>query len=197
MHVSLAFRLYDGGGDLLDEVTADEPLTYVHGYAQVLPGLEAGLEGAAAGQERSIVLFPEDAFGEHDPEAMLEIDRNDFPEAEQAEVGGEIVATGPDGTEAVHRILSVTDDAIIVDLNHPYAGEILRFEVTVCAVREATDEELEGAHADVDDRIAMVYGSQSDDLGDPSPPHPGVPNESLVQIRVPEQLRTRTEDSDE
>ncbi len=152
--VTVSFRLYDAGGDLLDEVKPDDPLAYVHGYAQIVVGLESGLLGAEEGEERSIVVPPEEAFGAHDPEALLEIDPADFPEADRAAIGGEIVATGPDGVEAVHRIVHVDDDAIVVDLNHPLAGETIRFEVRVCGVRAATEPELDMAKADVDERIA-------------------------------------------
>jgi FKBP-type peptidyl-prolyl cis-trans isomerase SlyD len=161
MFVSVAFRLYDAGGDLLDEVTAEEPLAYVHGYAQIVPGLEKARLGAEAGEELSIVVLPEDAFGAHDPDALLEIDPNDFPEAAAAAVGGEVVATGPDGVEAVHRIVEVAEDAIIVDLNHPLAGETIRFEALVCSVRPATDEELDAAQAEMGERILRSHASES------------------------------------
>lgn len=219
MVASLAFRLYDAAGELLDEVTATEPLVYVHGYAQIVPGLEAGLEGAAAGDTRSITVLPQHAFGAHDPEALLEIDPNDFPDAHAAVVGGEIVATGPGGVEAVHRIVEVEEDAIIIDLNHPLAGETLRFEVTVCDVRAATDDELDAAQADAGERIALtraaersaappspsegkrhltiahgggvVYGSQSGD----SPTR--IPDDGLAPLRIQEPPRTATEEKNE
>jgi FKBP-type peptidyl-prolyl cis-trans isomerase SlyD len=200
MVVSVAFRLYDAAGDLLDEVTAAEPLTYVHGYAQLLRGLEAGLEGAAVGEARSIVVLPEEAFGEHDPDARLEIDPDDFPGAADARVGDEIVATGPDGVEAVHRILDVDEDAIVVDLNHPLAGEVLRFEVTICDVRPASDEDLERARQEAERNAKaagqnlaiahaerLVYGSESDSAAKRPIP-------SLVQLRLPDK---RTEENDE
>lgn len=195
MVVSVAFRLYDAAGDLVDEVTEAEPLTYVHGYAQIIPGLEAGLDGAANGESRSIVVLPEDAFGAHDPEALLEIDPEDFPGAEDASVGDEIVATGPDGVDAVHRIVEIDEDAIVVDLNHPLAGEVVRFEARVCGLRVATDTELEEARAQAEsiaeaarqnlavahgDRV--VYGSESDATATR-------PNASLVQLRIPAKRR--------
>ncbi len=183
MRVSVAFRLFDEAGALVDEISAREPLTYVHGYAQVLPGLEAGLDGARIGERRTLVLGPDDAFGARDPAALLEIDPDDFPDVAGAEVGAEIVATGPDGTEAVHRIVEIDEDAIMVDLNHPLAGQTVRFEVEICDVHPATDAELDAAQADLGVRIAhagmVVYGSQSDETG--SEPEVVQP---LVQLRT-------------
>jgi FKBP-type peptidyl-prolyl cis-trans isomerase SlyD len=180
MMVSVAFRLFDANDALVDEVPASDPLVYLHGYAQVIPGLENGLAGAEVGEARLIVVLPDEAFGEHDPEARLEIDPDDFPDASLAEPGAEIVATGPDGVEAVHRILEVDEDAIVVDLNHPLAGQTIRFEVQVCGMRPATDDELESARADVGARIAhagtVVYGSPSDDAAPSDGP--------LVQLRA-------------
>lgn len=194
MLVSVAFRLYDEAGALVDEVTDSEPVVYVHGYAQLIPGLEAGIEGAAPGESRTVVVAPDEAFGARDPEALLEIDPNDFPEADGAEVGSEIVATGPNGIESVHRIVEIDEDAIIVDLNHPLAGQTVRFEARVCDVRAATDEELDAATADVGERIAhdgmVVYGSQSIDSA--TGPNISAP---LVQLRTPK--RTGAPEQDE
>lgn len=184
MLVSVVFRLYDEAGALVDEVSDDDPVVYVHGYAQLIPGLEAGIEGAGPGETRTLLVPPDEAFGARDPEALLEIDPNDFPEADGAEIGSEIVATGPDGSESVHRIVEIDEDAIIVDLNHPLAGQTVRFEARVCEVRPATDDELDAARADVGERIAhdrmVVYGSQSTD----SAVGPDV-SAPLVQLRTP------------
>jgi FKBP-type peptidyl-prolyl cis-trans isomerase SlyD len=163
-----------------------DPLCYVHGYGEVLPGLEAGLAGAEVGEERALSLPPEEAFGERDPEAELEIDRHDFPGGETVAVGDEIIAEGPDGVEAVHHITGVTDNAILVDLNHPLAGQRVRFEALVCSIRAATDAELDAAQARADDRIvyasSIVYGSQP-------PPSSGAGSGGDPQLI---QLRPRT-----
>ena len=164
MVVSVAFRVFDEAGELVDTVEPDEPVIYVHGYGELIPGLEERLAGAAVGEHRTISVPPEEAFGLRDPSALLEIDRHDFPAGRDVAVGDEIVAEGPDGIAAVHRVLEIGHDAIVVDLNHPLAGQTVRFEVDVCAIRPATDEELDHAQATADERIAhastIVYASR-------------------------------------
>lgn len=181
MLVSVAYRLYDEHGSEVDAVGRDEPLGYVHGYAQIVPGLEAGLEGARPGERRSIVAPPDMAFGERDEGALLEIDPRDFPGAAQAAVGDEVIAEAADGTEVAFRIIAVGPDRILVDRNHPLAGQSVRFEAEVVAVRPASDEELDAAQADVDERVVyqstIVYGSEPSGGGETAAP-PG-----LVQLR--------------
>lgn len=180
--VKVAYRLFDEAGALHDEITKGEPLSYVHGYAQIIPGLEVGLEGARRGERRSLVLEPDEAFGERDPEARLEIDRKDFPSADAVAVGDEILCTAPDGSECAYRIVEVTETEIIADCNHPLAGARVRFEVEVLSVRKATDDEVADAMADMDERI--VY---ADSIGYSTTPVEDAPQGELepplVQLR--------------
>lgn len=161
--VEIAYRLFDQDGRLCDEVPPRDPLRYVHGYAQLVPGLERALAGARAGERRSAELAPEEAFGARDEDAVLEIDRADFPDAERARVGDEIVATAPDGSECSYRIAAVGDE-IVADRNHPLAGQRVRFEVRVLSVRPAREDEIAAAQAELDERIVyagtIVYGSE-------------------------------------
>ena len=149
--VTLSYVLYDEDGDTVDQATAAEPLTYVHGYAQILPGLERGLAGLAAGEKREIVIEPEDAFGEHDDGGVFEVARGDFPESEELEAGQEFVAEGPDGDRIAMRVVEVHDDAVIVDTNHPLAGQRVRFEVQVASVRPASEEEIASAQSELEE----------------------------------------------
>lgn len=179
MFVAVTYRLYDEAGELADEVGPDAPLAYVHGYAQVIPGLEAGIEGAALGERRTLRLAPELAFGGRDEEAVLEIDRGDFPGSDRAAVGDELIAEAPDGTEVAFRVVGVSPDAIVVDRNHPLAGQSVRFEIEVVALRPASDAEIDAARADVDERVVyestIVYGSEPSGGGEPAP--------ELLQLR--------------
>lgn len=166
MHVTLAFRLHDAAGLLRDEVTPREPLAFVHGYAQVIPGLEDGLLGARPGERRVLHLEPEQAFGERDPDARLEIDRRDFPSTQPVAVGDEIVCTAPDGSECAYVVVEVGEQEIVADRNHPLAGERVRFDVEVLAVRRASEDELRAAEIEMDERIVYAdsigYGSDPD-----------------------------------
>lgn len=206
MLVSISYRLFDEAGELADEVPEHAPVQYIDGYAQLIFGLCEGLRGAKAGETRSIWLDPEQAFGTRDEGATLEIDRHDFPAAASVAVGDELVAARePDGEEAAYRVVEVTPDTIIADLNHPLAGQRVRFEVKVLEVRPASDEQLDAAYRDIDELIVydptIVYGSgpgaavESAASPSPSPPQ-------LVQLRrpgggrnVPDQRRTNEEKS--
>ncbi|HZO16663.1 MAG TPA: peptidylprolyl isomerase [Polyangiaceae bacterium] len=154
----MAYRLFDDQGRLVDK----RSLGYVHGYAQILPGLEAGLEGARSGERRRLTLEPEDAFGEHDPEGVLEVDRDELPGAVRP--GDEVTAESPDGTVVVWRVLEVRPEVIVVDVNHPLAGQKVRFEVEIREVRPATDAEIERARRELGERIvdatAIRYSSE-------------------------------------
>ncbi len=174
MVVSVTYRLFDAEGEQVDETS--EPLTFVSGYAQVIPALERGLAGAKAGETRRVEASPDEAFGERDPEAIIEVDARDFPGAEVAAPGDEVEAESSDGDVITFRVVEVGSDSILIDRNHPLAGQDVRFDVEVVAVRPATDEELDAAMAEADEHIAyestIVYGNPS-----PEPPS------ELIQLR--------------
>lgn len=187
MVVSIAYRLFDTGNTLRDSTRKGSPLRYLHGFAQIVPGLERGLEGARAGERRTLELPAEDAFGERDEDAVLEIFPRDFSDAARVAVGDEILAAGPDGNEFTYCITKVTDDLILADMNHPLAGQRVRFEVEVLSVRPATDAELDAARLEIDELIVddgpIDYGtggagsspSEATELRDPTP---------LIQLRT-------------
>jgi FKBP-type peptidyl-prolyl cis-trans isomerase SlyD len=147
--VVLDYTLRDSDDDVLDASDAEggEPIVYVHGYGMLVPGLERALSGLGVGDAKEVVLSPEEGFGERDEELVLEIDRSEMPRPESVAVGDELVAESPDGEEAVMRVIGVTPDAVLLDGNHPLAGETLRYSVIVRDVRPATAEEIEEAAA--------------------------------------------------
>ena len=154
--VTLSYILYGEDGDVLDSSEEDEPLSYLHGYGQIVAGLERRIEGMVKGDERSVVVPPSEAYGDYHREAVLEIDRADFPDAEGLSVGDEFVAESDDGEKLPMTILEVTDDACIVDTNHPLAGETLRFEVKVIDVRPATNSEIQQAEEKLLPELGLV-----------------------------------------
>jgi FKBP-type peptidyl-prolyl cis-trans isomerase SlyD len=144
--VTLAFELKDADGKSLED--EDATMAYLHGgYGGIFPKVEEALEGKEAGHELSITLEPEDAFGEYDAELLRVEPRDRFPEI--LEVGMQFEGVpGGDGEEEA-RIYSVTDitkEAVVVDANHPLAGERLWFKCTVKGVRAATGDELKHGH---------------------------------------------------
>lgn len=147
--VTLDYTLKDDKGGVLDESQAEggEPIKYIHGYGMLVPGLEAGLIGLKPGDKKDIVVAADAGFGERDEELILEIDRGEFPDPQKVTPGDEFVAESPDGDEVVMRVVSIKDDAVVVDANHPLAGKVLHYSVLVREVREATAEEIETAAA--------------------------------------------------
>jgi FKBP-type peptidyl-prolyl cis-trans isomerase SlyD len=147
------YTLRDSAGDLIDSSESEdgEPIAYVHGYGMLVPGLEKALTGLAVGDEREIVVSAEEGFGERDDELVIEIDRADVPNPKTVAVGDELVAESPDGEEAVMRVLEVTKDGVVLDGNHPLAGETLRYTIVVREVRSATEDEISRAAMDFDE----------------------------------------------
>lgn len=151
--VTLAYELRNADGVALEEEGAR--LAYLHGgYGGIFPKVEEALQGREVGHELSLTLDPEDAFGEYDAELLRMEPRDRFPET--LEVGMQFEGVpGDDEDEA--RIYTVTDiagDKVVVDANHPYAGERLWFKCAVRDVRKATREELSHGHAHEDAGIS-------------------------------------------
>ncbi|HLT28047.1 MAG TPA: peptidylprolyl isomerase [Zeimonas sp.] len=152
--VRVRYRLYDAQGDAIE--TGEREWTYLHGgYGSVFPGIEQALEGACAGESRSVRLEPDDAFGEYDASLVQLAPRDRFPEALERGMSFEgVPGEGSDGR--IHIVTDFTDDTVVLDANHPLAGMALRFDVQVLEVREASEEEIDDERrraeaADADD----------------------------------------------
>ena len=143
---TLHYTLKDDKGALIESSTGNEPLEYIHGIGNLIPGLESKLEGKQAGDKVSAVVKPEDAYGERDEELIEEVERSEFDEAEELEVGKEFQYDDEDGNVFHVRIVKVTDKMVTIDGNHPLAGQTLSFDVEVLSVRDASKEELEHGH---------------------------------------------------
>jgi len=191
--VTLSYVLFDQDGNVAGEASKEEPLTYIHGYAQILPGLEHGIEGLAKGERRAIVIDAEDAFGEPDEKAVLEVDRADLPEGGRTlTVGDELIAEDDDDDQILMRVVELRKDTVLVDTNHPLAGQTVRFEVEVRDVRAATEEELAKAQDDLQTRTELMCcaeGEHDHDHGEHTHEHaaPGAAESAadvpLTQLR--------------
>jgi FKBP-type peptidyl-prolyl cis-trans isomerase SlyD len=168
-YVTLAYTMYGEDGDVLDSTDEDEPLTYLHGYGQIIAGLERRLEGMVRGDERSVTIPPAEAYGEYHREAVLEVEKSDFPDPASIVVGDEYMAEADDGEMLPMTVIEVNDDHCIVDTNHPLAGETLRYEVTVLDVRPATDHEIRAAEEALMPELGLVnIGRKPKGLSQPS-----------------------------
>lgn len=143
--VSLDYTLTNDDGEVLDSSRGAEPLDYIHGQGQIVPGLEKALAGRSIGDAFTIRLEPGEAYGERDPELMQTAERAQFG-GEDPEVGLEVQAEGPEGVQVL-TIVAVEGDVVTLDGNHPLAGVPLTFEIKVVGVRAATKQELAHGHA--------------------------------------------------
>jgi FKBP-type peptidyl-prolyl cis-trans isomerase SlyD len=134
--VRFDYTLKDEAGAVLDTSEGREPLTYVHGRREIIPGLERELAGMRAGEEKDVVLQPADAYGPVDPSALAEVPKRMVP-PEALVPGTELVARGPDGESRVVRVKEVRAESVVLDLNHPLAGKTLHFHVRVREVTPA------------------------------------------------------------
>ncbi len=138
------YTLTDEEGEVLDSSEDDGPLSYLHGYGNVVPGLESALEGKVAGDKVQATVPPVEGYGERDDGLVQSLPRDRFPDGE-VEVGMQFHAHSG-GERRVLTVVSVTTEEVTVDGNHPLAGRTLSFDVTVREVRDATAEELEHGH---------------------------------------------------
>ena len=142
--VTIHYTLKDDEGNVLDSSDGREPLTYLHGGGNIVPGLEAALEGKVEGDAIQATLTPEQAYGQRDEANVRNIPVRKLQDG-KPKVGMRYRVQTPDGYE-VALVTAVRGDYATVDGNHPLAGKTLHFDVKVVGVREATAEELEHGH---------------------------------------------------
>jgi FKBP-type peptidyl-prolyl cis-trans isomerase SlyD len=143
--VSIYYELTNDAGEVLDASTDGEPLTYLQGANNIIPGLENQLAGKTAGDQLIVTVQPQDGYGLRSPEMVQEVPRDAFPEPDAIEVGMRFNAQSDNGTMSV-EITAVGDKTVTVDANHPLAGTVLHFAVTIDDVRAASAEELAHGH---------------------------------------------------
>ncbi len=142
MVVCIHYTLTNDNGDELDTSIGFDPLMYLHGAHQIVPGLENGLLGLAAGDKKQVVVAPADGYGERMNTAPVEIPKSNFPPNIQVQPGMMFHTEGPDGNEVPLWVTAITDEHVIVDTDHPLAGVTLNFDVEVTEVRAASEAEV-------------------------------------------------------
>lgn len=145
--VGVDYSLHLGDGEVVDASEPGDPLIFLQGEEQIVPGLELALEGLEVGDTKQVVVAPADGYGEHDARGVEEVPRTAFPPDFEPQVGMELTAQGADGEPMPFTIREVKLESVVIDLNHPLAGKTLHFDITVREVRTATPEELEHGHA--------------------------------------------------
>ena len=149
--VELEFSLTSPENEVLEEAKGEERIAYVHGYSLILPGIETALEGRTANEEFEMVLAPEDAFGQYDPEKFTSVPRDEFPDDLALDPGEWISAMveGDDGDEEELelRVVESDEEAVVLDANPKHAGVEVRAWVRVGEIRPATASECAEAAA--------------------------------------------------
>jgi FKBP-type peptidyl-prolyl cis-trans isomerase SlyD len=143
--VTLNYTLKDSEGNVLDK-SDDGSFAYLHGAMNIIPGLENALSGKSSGDDLSVTIPPEDAYGVRDDNRVQQVSKTMFEGSGEIEVGTQFHAQGPNGETLVVTVAEVMEDDVMVDANHPLAGKELNFEVNVVEVRDASAEELEHGH---------------------------------------------------
>ncbi|MFP4069821.1 MAG: peptidylprolyl isomerase [Verrucomicrobiota bacterium] len=143
--VAMDYALKDDEGTLIDQSQPGQPLAYLHGHRNIIPGLEAALEGKSAGDSVDVRVDPANGYGEKNPALEQVVPRDRFQGVEDLQPGMQFQANTDQGPISV-RVTDVEGDEVTVDGNHPLAGKHLNFSVTVQEVREATEEEKAHGH---------------------------------------------------
>ncbi|WP_294946783.1 peptidylprolyl isomerase [Sulfurivirga sp.] len=143
--VTIEYTLKNDKGEVLDASNGN-PLAYLHGHGQIIPGLEKALEGKQPGDKLTVTVPAAEAYGERHEMLVQEVPRQLFQGVDNIEVGMRFEAQSDQGVHSV-EVTKVDGDTITVDGNHPLAGQDLTFDVEIVDVRDATPEELEHGHA--------------------------------------------------
>ena len=131
--IGIEYTLTLGDGTVADSNVGGEPLTYEQGAGQILPSLEQALVGRAVGDDLHVEIAAANGYGERDPELTREVSPDQIPE-EAREVGQVLVGQGPEGQPIQVRVHEVRESGIVLDFNHPLAGEDLSFDVKITSV---------------------------------------------------------------
>jgi len=148
--VAFHYTLTNDAGEVLDSSEGREPLTYLHGAGNIIPGLEKQLEGRTAGDKLQAQVAPEEGYGEIQPQLVQEVPRDAFQGVESVEPGMQFQAQTQGGPLMV-TVTQIEGDTVTVDGNHPLAGQSLNFDVEIAEVREASEEEAEHGHVHGED----------------------------------------------
>jgi len=148
--VSLEYTL-TVDGEVVDSTEGIEPISFLQGYENIIPGLERELYGLKIGDTKKVHVPAKDAYGEKDADAVVDVPRKDIPKDIPVKIGTELQVTNEDGELLDAVIVSVTKDMVRLDFNHPLAGKDLDFSIKVVDLRVAEPEELEHGHVHDDD----------------------------------------------
>ncbi len=143
--VAIHYTLTNDEGQKMDSSQGKKPLFYLHGYKNIITGLEEALFGKLVGAKLSVSIPPEKAYGVYDEKAKLQIHKDQLEGIDEVKLGMEIQTRTQEGIR-LYRVEKVFGDTVILDGNHALAGQTLNFDVEVIEIRDASEEELEHGH---------------------------------------------------
>jgi FKBP-type peptidyl-prolyl cis-trans isomerase SlyD len=144
--VTMHYHLTNAEGQVIESSRESEPLTYLHGAGIILTILENALTGLDVGATKTVEVAPADAYGEHDATKIETLPRGAFAQVPNLEVGMQLQGQDPHGETFTVWVMDIREDTVVIDANHPLAGETLTFEIEVLDIRDATAEELSHGH---------------------------------------------------
>ncbi|HBY09557.1 MAG TPA: peptidylprolyl isomerase [Chloroflexi bacterium] len=134
-------------GKIIDSSKDSEPICFLQGRGEIIPGLERQIYGMTLGENQAITVAAEEGYGEYDEDDLVEVSRDEFPESIALEVGVQLKLKDQDGHPLNARVSEIEDEIVILDFNHVLAGKELHFDVTVVELRPASQEELNHGHS--------------------------------------------------
>jgi FKBP-type peptidyl-prolyl cis-trans isomerase SlyD len=134
--VTIEYTLTDDAGAVIDSSAGKEPMTYIQGAGQIVPGLERALNGLKIGDQKKVRVQPEEGYGLPDEKAFREIPKESIPPDAQ-KIGAMLMTKSADGRMIPIRVHKVTDTTVVVDFNHPLAGKTLNFDVKIKDIKAA------------------------------------------------------------
>ena len=148
--VLMHYTLKNDAGEVIDYSDGADPLPFLQGHGNIIPGLESALEGSKAGDKLDVSIKPKEAYGERMKDAIQEIPKSALKGIDEVKVGMQLQSQDQDGNSFLVSVTKIEDDKITVDANHPLAGETLHFSVSIESVRKAEAEELSHGHVHAD-----------------------------------------------
>jgi FKBP-type peptidyl-prolyl cis-trans isomerase SlyD len=144
--VIMHYTLTNDQGEVLDTSDGSEPLPYLHGANNIVPGLEKELTGLKAGDSKTVDVVPEEGYGVVNEDMIQQVPRDQFPEDAEVEPGVQFVMEADGGHNMPVWVTAVEEGMVTIDANHPLAGETLHFAVQIASLRAPTDDEKAHGH---------------------------------------------------
>ncbi len=144
--VTIHYTLTLDDGQTVDTSKGGDPLAYLHGAENIVPGLEKQLDGKPVGSSFDAVVTPEDGYGERIPDAVQQVNKSAFPDDAELAIDMQFQAQDEAGNTVMGTITAMEGETVTVDFNHPLAGKTLNFAIEVKGIRDASDEEQQHGH---------------------------------------------------